>query len=81
LKSGKELLLPTPFDDFTERAHNDYMQLTPEVLNNRSILKNTMTKYGFIPLETEWWHFYLPNAAQRFELLDLDFKTMQKISK
>lgn len=81
LKSGKELEMPTPFDDFTEKAHNNYMQLTPEVLKNRATLKNTMAKYGFIPLDTEWWHFYLPNAAQRFELLDLDFKTMRKISK
>lgn len=81
LNDGKELEMPTPFDDFTEKAHNNYMQLTPQVLKNRAILNTTMTKYGFVALDTEWWHFYLPNAAQRFELLDLDFKTLQKISK
>ena len=81
LKTGKELEMPTPFDDFTEKAHNNYMQLTPQILKNRAILNSTMVKYGFVPLDTEWWHFYLPNAAQRFELLDLDFKTLQKVSK
>lgn len=81
LNDGKELEMPTPFDDFTEKAHNNYMQLTPQVLKNRAILNTTMTKYGFVALDTEWWHFYLPNAAQRFELLDLDFKILRKISK
>jgi D-alanyl-D-alanine dipeptidase len=81
LKTGKELPMPTSFDNFTEKAHNDYMQLSSEILTNRSLLKNTMIKFGFIPLETEWWHFYLPNAAQRFELLDFDFETMKRITK
>lgn len=81
LKTGTELEMPTPFDDFSEKAHNNYMQLAPQILKNREILNTTMTKHGFVPLDTEWWHFYLPNAAQRFEILDLDFKTLRKISK
>ncbi len=81
LQTGKELTMPTPFDDFTEKAHHDYWQLDSLVLINRQILKDIMVKYGFLPLATEWWHYYLPNAAHRFELMDLNFKEMKKIVK
>ncbi len=81
LSTGAELPMPTLFDDFTERAHHGYMQLDSAVLKNRKTLKGIMEKYGFVALETEWWHYYLPNAAQRFELLDIGFKKMKKIIK
>jgi D-alanyl-D-alanine dipeptidase len=80
LQTGDPLLMPTPFDDFSEKAHHNYMQLPQEILQNRSILKNVMTKYGFIALDTEWWHYYLPNAASRFELLDLNFRQMRSLN-
>lgn len=78
LETGNELPMPTAFDDFTEKAHHNYMQLNAAVLSNRKLLKTTMEKHGFVALQTEWWHYYLPNAAQRFELLDLDFKQLKK---
>lgn len=56
---GKELPMPTAFDDFTEKAHRDYMQLSQEVLDNRSFLQTIMENHGFIGLPTEWWHFDL----------------------
>lgn len=78
LTTGTELQMPTPFDDFTEKAHHNYMNLDTTVLKNRKLLKDAMEKYGFVALDTEWWHYFLPNAAKRFELLDLDFKQMAK---
>lgn len=81
LKTGEELEMPTPYDDFTEKAHISYMNLANNVLQNRTTLINVMRKYGFIALETEWWHFYLPNATQRFELMDLSFNKMRRIAK
>ena len=56
------------------------MQLKPEVIKNRELLKSTMEKHGFIALDTEWWHYSLPNAAQRFEILDFSFSEMKKIA-
>jgi D-alanyl-D-alanine dipeptidase len=56
------------------------MQLDSAVLANRQLLKNTMEKHGFIALDTEWWHYYLPNAA-KYELLDFDFKQMKRLAK
>lgn len=81
LTAGDELEMPTPYDDFTEKAHINYMQLPQHILNNRTTLIDVMRKYGFLPLDTEWWHFYLPNAAKRFELLDFNFIEMRRITK
>jgi D-alanyl-D-alanine dipeptidase len=39
-----------------------------------------MEFYGFKALETEWWHYALPNP-KRYALLDLQFKQLEKLSK
>jgi D-alanyl-D-alanine dipeptidase len=80
LQTGLPLPMPTPFDDFTEKAHHDYMQLDSVILANRQLLKTAMEQQGFKALDTEWWHYYLPNTAY-FELLDIDFKQMKKLVK
>jgi D-alanyl-D-alanine dipeptidase len=78
LSSGEELPMPTGFDNFTEKAHHSYMNLPANILQNRSLLKTTMEKYGFKALSTEWWHYSLANAAGYYELLDLSFDELGK---
>lgn len=80
LKTGKELSMPTPYDDFTEKAHHNYLHLDSTIIKNRQLLKDVMMKHGFVPLDTEWWHYYLPNAAERFEIMDIDFKVMKQLT-
>lgn len=58
-KNGQELLMPTAFDDFSEKAHQDYMGAPAEAIKNRKLLRNLMEKHGFVNLPTEWWHFDL----------------------
>ncbi|HEX7902840.1 MAG TPA: M15 family metallopeptidase [Chitinophagaceae bacterium] len=77
LKTGVELDMGTGFDNFTDTAHSTFTHLPEEVLQNRSLLKSAMEKYGFTVLETEWWHFYLPEST-KYEILDIDFKKMNK---
>jgi len=60
---GHELSMPTGFDDFTERAHLSYQPSDLISLTNRQILTDVMSKYGFQPLTTEWWHFDDPEAS------------------
>jgi zinc D-Ala-D-Ala dipeptidase len=81
LATGKIVDMPTAFDDFTEKAHHNYMQLDSAVISHRNILKQAMEKNGFVALATEWWHYSLPNAAKLFELLDIDFRNLKKWSK
>lgn len=75
-KDGKELSMPTEYDDFTEKAHRDYLNLTEEQIKNSKILENVMTKYGFTGLPTEWWHFDY-KGWEKYEALDIDFKDIK----
>jgi D-alanyl-D-alanine dipeptidase len=71
----RELIMPTPFDDFTERAHSDFSDLPEEILQNRSTLHSFMRDGGFIPLPTEWWHFD-DSEWERYPLDDVSFETL-----
>ncbi len=55
--NGKELEMPTAYDDFTSQAHRDDTTASPQSRRHSQLLTTAMTKYGFIPLATEWWHF------------------------
>ncbi len=75
---GNELAMPTEFDDFSERAHLSYEDLSAEVLKNRELLLATMTSVGFEPFETEWWHYNARNAEQ-YPLLSTTFDELQAL--
>jgi len=57
LSDGSELLMPTSYDDFTEKAHRNFSDLPAEAISNRELLEQVLTKHGFVGLATEWWHF------------------------
>lgn len=57
IKSKKELDMGTPYDFFGKEAYMDYQGLSEVAYKNRKILHNTLIKYGFKPIRTEWWHF------------------------
>jgi D-alanyl-D-alanine dipeptidase len=78
LSDGKELEMPTGFDDFSARAHHGYMQLEEKQIKNRELLRAVMEKYGFVRFETEWWHYYWP-GAEKFAVLDLSFRQLNKL--
>jgi len=77
LKTGKELQMPTGFDNFSDSAHHDFMQLPDASLKNRALLKSTMEKYGFIAFATEWWHYSLPDP-EKYAVLDISFEALKK---
>ncbi len=55
--SGRELAMPTGYDDFSKKAHRDYAGATDEQKRGRKILEEAMKARGFSGLSTEWWHF------------------------
>jgi D-alanyl-D-alanine dipeptidase len=57
LDTKEELPMPTPYDDFSEKASYANTNLPPEVLANRQLLCDVMTRNGFLAFPTEWWHF------------------------
>lgn len=74
-RTGKELPMPTAFDDFTERASRSYTELPAPVLKNRQLLENAMVRAGFTPLSTEWWHFD-SKGWQNFPVRDISFSAI-----
>jgi D-alanyl-D-alanine dipeptidase len=67
--AGRELTMPTGFDDFSERAHRDFRELPPERIRNRERLEAVMRRHGFEGLPTEWWHFDY-RGWERYSILD-----------
>jgi len=51
----------TPFDYMDELSHPNSKAVSPEVFNNRQLLKNLMAEFGFKGIDQEWWHFTLEN--------------------
>ena len=76
--SGKELAMPSAYDEFSERAHRDYAGGAEEERKNRQILQEAMEKEGFRGITTEWWHFDFKNAKD-FPVLDLPFSEVKKV--
>jgi len=76
LKTGKEIPMPTGFDNFTDSAHHDFVDLPAAILANRKLLREVMEKHGFIAFPTEWWHYSLPDP-EKYEALDLGFEALQ----
>jgi D-alanyl-D-alanine dipeptidase len=78
LNTNRELDMGTGFDNFSDTAHQDYKFLPENILQNRALLRSVMEKHGFKALETEWWHFYLPDT-KKYELLDLTFEQLSRL--
>jgi zinc D-Ala-D-Ala dipeptidase len=66
---GRDIKMPTPFDNFTDKAHCDYMKLPKKVLKNRALLEEVMERHGFLRMPTEWWHFDF-HGWGKFPILD-----------
>ena len=67
--AGRELVMPTGFDDFSEKAGRSYAGNSPEAQANMKKLEAAMAAQGFTPLPSEWWHFDGP-GWQAYDLLD-----------
>ncbi len=80
LSTGKELSMPTYYDDFSESAHHDYMKLEAAIIANRNLLRSVMEKHGFKALETEWWHYYWSDG-KTYSLMNFDFDQLRKLTR
>lgn len=78
-RNGSELVMPTGFDDFTEKAARNYQGsgVSAQARKNSQLLEEVMRKYGFLPLASEWWHFDSTDW-QKFSLLDISFDDIPK---
>ena len=56
-EAGRELEMPTAFDDFTAKANRDYSDCSETAAENARLLERMMEKHGFSGYFGEWWHF------------------------
>lgn len=75
LRTGAEVPMPTPYDDFTPRAFQSFDGLPPDVLANRAKLRDVMVRHGFDPLPSEWWHFDY-RGWQKFDLMNVPLEQL-----
>ncbi len=72
-KDGKELVMPTGFDDFSAQASRNYPNIPEEAEKNMNYLTEVMIRNGFTPIHSEWWH-YNDEDIQDYNLLDVSFE-------
>lgn len=77
---GKEVEMPTGFDDFSDEASRNSTKMTEQAAKNMSILTEVLTKNGFETIDSEWWH-YNDADAKGFVALDIFFDEILKRSK
>lgn len=78
-KLGRELPMPSDFDDFSERAHRGYKGGTAAQRYHRQLLEDVMRKHGFVGYPTEWWHFDLANW-ESYPPLDLSIEDLVRLA-
>lgn len=74
--NNKEVKMPTGFDEFGAKCRRDY-NWSDEIQSNVDILTDTMLKYGFTSIDSEWWHFD-DEDCKDYPLMDYKFRDLIK---
>jgi zinc D-Ala-D-Ala dipeptidase len=77
LKTGREVSMPSDYDEMTERSHISYAGGTPEQRRLRDLLRAAMEAEGFNVYEPEWWHYDYKDWRQ-YPILNLSFSEITK---
>ncbi len=72
VKTGKEIVMPTAYDDFTKTAAADCPCGTDEQRRARRILREAMESEGFAVNPDEWWHFDYKDWRE-YRILNIPF--------
>ncbi len=72
---GNELNMGTAFDDFRPLAHHGNTQISEQAQRNRFLLAGIMSIAGFTPIQSEWWHYQLPDSEQYPVLSESDIQS------
>jgi D-alanyl-D-alanine dipeptidase len=75
LRTGKEVRMPSAYDEFSERAAADYRGGTREQRRLRDLLRRTMEAEGFTVHPAEWWHFDY-RSWREYPVLNIPFDSL-----
>jgi len=76
LATGRQVPMPSDYDEMTERAYPDYTGGTPEQRANRDRLRAAMEAEGFAVYPYEWWHYDYKDWAA-YPVLDVPFEQLR----
>ena len=77
LKTGEEVVMPSGYDEMTERAYAHYAGGTAEESARRDLLRHAMVRQGFEVNPTEWWHFDYKEWRE-YPILNVRFEDLGK---
>jgi D-alanyl-D-alanine dipeptidase len=75
LKTGKEVKMPSGYDEMSHRAYADYPGGTAAERARRDLLRRVMEKQGFTVYPEEWWHFDYKDWKQ-YPILNVKFEDL-----
>lgn len=61
-ENRQDLDMGTGFDEMREQSHHDRDDVSMLAQRNRMVLLGIMLQAGFRSIQTEWWHYELPNS-------------------
>src|SRR6185503_10278591 len=77
LKTGKMVVMPSGYDEMTERSHINYAGGTEEQRRLRDLLRAAMEAEGFVVYEPEWWHYDYKDWKE-YPILNIGFSEIRK---
>ena len=77
LATGKEVRMPSGYDEMTERAYANYPGGTDAERALRNLLSRAMVAQGFTINNEEWWHFNYKDW-QQYPILNIRFEDLGK---
>ncbi len=72
LATGALVEMPSDYDEFTPRAHRNFVAASPKAIANRQRLERYMQAEGFRGMSNEWWHFDFI-GWEKFPILNVPF--------
>jgi D-alanyl-D-alanine dipeptidase len=80
LATGREVAMPSAYDEMTERAHPEYAGGPAEARARRDLLRAAMEAEGFTVYDVEWWHYDYKDW-KLYPILDLPFERVPAAAK
>ena len=76
LATGREVTMPSAYDEFSDRAFPSYSGGDVEARRLRDLLRSAMEDQGFTVLPEEWWHFDYHDWP-KYHILDIPFEAIK----
>ena len=76
LATGREVEMPSAYDEMSPRAYPHYAGGTPAQRERRDLLRAAMEREGFTVELHEWWHFNHRDWRQ-YPILDMPFAELR----